>query len=227
MPGDSPALLAPERNRRCHFLPAMLVLLCLWVPERPAHGTTLEEMHFDALVDQAELVFEGLVIGRQSQQEGAGEISTYVTFRILEVIKGDYPGETIELKFMGGEVNGQVMEVSGMRQPRNGERGIYFVESTTENLINPLLGWSQGHFLVDQDSAGLQVLTPAGDPVLEVLSAAGVPAAIRRPPDLLDGAGITASGVVVDDRPGIRSRGLDPQKFKSRIRELMQPNPER
>ena len=104
-----------------------------------AGATTLIEMNIDDLAQSAEVIFEGEVIEVTSRTDNAGSISTFVTFLIHDVVKGDLTGTTIELKFLGGESEGRIVAVSGLQQPELGEVGIYFVESTTQDLIYVLL----------------------------------------------------------------------------------------
>jgi len=124
-----------------------------------AYGTTLISLSVNSLSEQAEFVFEGEVISVEAQRSGnRGLVNTYVTFRVIDILKGNAGATDIELKFLGGSLNGEVLEVNGSRLPRLGEHGIYFVESLSRDLINPLLGWSQGHYLI-KTVAGIESMT--------------------------------------------------------------------
>jgi len=117
-----------------------------------ATATSVQQLSFDQLVTQAELVFEGKVVDSQTQWNTAGtQIFTTVRFQISDVIVGDYSDDELELEFLGGTVGIDTMQVQAMRYPELGEHGVYFVESTGDKFVNPLLGWSQGHFKVRQD----------------------------------------------------------------------------
>lgn len=197
----------------------------------PVSATTLVGMAIDEVAAEAELVFEGEVIEHNVRREAAsGLIHTYVTFNVLDVIKGVSPGATLELRFTGGQFNGQIVEISGSSIPAAGEHGIYFVESTSENLLNPLLGWSQGHYLIVEEDGQQQMRTNSRQPVMEIQSAANVPMLIRRPKQLKSGSGDTASGVVTDRSPlsiqSIQSQQpqqqpLSADEFKARIRAMI------
>jgi hypothetical protein len=189
----------------------------------PAHATTLLGMDIDQVAGGAELVFEGRVIAVIPQEDTAGTISTYVTFEIVDVLKGDYDGATVELKFLGGTVNGRMTEVSGLRLPGLGEQGIYFVESLTTDMVNPLLGWSQGHYLIQTDEAGTRrVTTSERAPVVAVQPMAQVPAAIRKPQTLVQEDGAAAAGVATEESPLLIERALTVDEFKTRIRALLE-----
>ena len=103
-------------------------------------ATTILGMDIDEIANQAELIFEGEVLVRETRQNNnTGIINTYVTFQISDIVKGEFNGDSIELKFMGGTFQEQTVHVSGLTIPSEGEHGIYFVESLNLDLINPLL----------------------------------------------------------------------------------------
>ena len=90
------------------------------------------------------------------------------TFEIIAELKGDDDGELIELRYMGGLVGQLKLEVAEMDLPELGETGIYFVESTVNQQVNPLVGWGQGRFLIKVDSKTGQssVFNSQGIPVV-------------------------------------------------------------
>lgn len=158
---------------------------CLFVLTAPALATTVLQLSFPDVVDSAELIFEGYVSNVESVQTGPRSIHTKVTFDVITVIKGDYAQSKISLQFLGGEVDGRRLVVQGMQVPELGESGIFFVESLQEPLIHPLVGWSQGHFLLEADQRGASrvltadhtpvtglALVPAADPASETVTEA-------------------------------------------------------
>lgn len=202
----------------------LATLLCAFALLAPSwlSATTILGMDIDKVVADAEFVFEGVVINSETRQDGnSGIISTYVTFQIDDVIKGDYSGGSVELKFMGGVFNGQIVEVSGMRIPQMSEQGIYFVESMSRDLINPLIGWSQGHFIIVDDNGVRRISTAGNEPVLEVQAVSAIPAAIKKPLALAEGSTDSAAGVMTDSSPLMIQRALTVEEFKSRITDLL------
>ena len=199
-----------------------------------AYGTTLISLSVNSLSEQAEFVFEGEVISVEAQRSGnRGMVNTYVTFHVIDILKGDAGATDIELKFLGGSLNGEVLEVNGSRLPRLGEHGIYFVESLSRDLINPLLGWSQGHYLI-KTVAGIESMTtvdakpiiaisPAeadSDPQTSGVStgAASAQSRILSPLRIATDPNV-AEGIVAIDRDSIT--GLSPDDFKREIRALI------
>ncbi len=197
-----------------------LALFVLCAP-RLLMATTIAPMDIDELAAGAEFVFEGQVLEHNVQENAAGIIVTYVTFQVNDVVKGDYAEPFLELKFTGGKLGGEVVEVSGLRIPALDEQGIYFVESLTRDLINPLLGWSQGHFLVVNDNGERRVSTVTLQAVTDVQSYESVPSSLRRPRSYVDGNADSATGIVTNAMPFRFERALTVDEFKSRIRELL------
>ena len=197
------------------------VLMSYLLLVSPLWATTILGMNIDEVAQGAELIFEGEVVEHNVRENAAGMIVTYVTFRIEELIKGEYDEPLLELKFTGGRLGGQIMEISGLRIPSPNEEGIYFVESVNRNLVNPLLGWSQGHYLIYEESGERRVSTVNDRPDADVLSTRSVPIALRKPVSVIDGDTDPATGVVAsNDTPG-PDQALTTESFKAKIRALI------
>ncbi|MFN3163577.1 MAG: hypothetical protein ACE37N_08880 [Pseudohongiellaceae bacterium] len=202
----------------------MLIFLAT-LPYNGLYATSLFSLSIDEVAEDAELIFEGSVLSREARVDTAsGIIYTYVTFSVGEVIKGNYSGEQLELRFTGGEVNGEIVEVSGLTLPAAGEQGIYFVESLYRDLVNPLLGWSQGHYLIVEQDGEQQITTNDRQPITSIQPQAQVPATLRRPQRIIDGKHAAATGVVTSNAAALSvERPLTPAQFKARIRALLEP----
>lgn len=202
-----------------------VVLLCihLWLLQGSfVHATTLLGMDIDVVAADAELIFEGEVMQRESRLDQNSQlINTYITFRVIDVIKGDYSGDSLELKFMGGAFNGQMVEISGLVMPAEGEQGIYFVESLNTDMINPLLGWSQGHYLIVDDEGVRRMSTVDHLPVIDVQSVTAIPLTIRKPQTIIDGNADAAAGVMTEESALQIERALTVDEFKSRIETIL------
>lgn len=196
-------------------------MLALWLPAIGT-ATTILGMDIDEVANGAEFIFEGEVIQHETQLDsGTGMINTFVTFAVRDVIKGAYSAASVELKFSGGTHNGQVVQISGLKIPSVGEQGIYFVESTTRDLINPLLGWSQGHFLIVEEAGERRVSTLDNKPVTDVSPVANIPPSIKKPLALVDGNSDAAAGVVTDVSPLRIEQAMTVDSFKSRIQGII------
>lgn len=115
----------------------------------PAYSSTIAQIGTEDLVNRSELIFEGTVISVSTELNELGRIYTYVNFSVEDVLAGSITsGSMLLLRFTGGTVDGLELDL-GVRIPEVNERGIYFVERISPGLINPLLGWDQGHFIVN------------------------------------------------------------------------------
>lgn len=123
-----------------------------------AYSTELVTVSARQLVEQADLIFEGVVVNvayRSSDVIDKGDTPvphTFVTFRIENVYKGASPeNSTITLRFTGGPTgNGRILMIPGVPLFDTGERSILFVKHNTK-AICPLVGWKQGRFRIAED----------------------------------------------------------------------------
>jgi hypothetical protein len=105
--------------------------------------------------------------------------------------------------------------------PALGEQGIYFVESLSADMLNPLLGWSQGHYLIFDDNGERRVSTVDNRPVVDVQPVSNIPQTIKKPQALLEGDGDTATGVMTEASGLSIERAMSVDEFKSRIQALI------
>jgi hypothetical protein len=189
-----------------------IVLLTVAVFSAVAQATSVIEVTLEELLQNSAVVFEGQVSAVQVTVNGNRAIQTLVTFEISDVIKGDVQGKKITLGFMGGEIAGKKLSVSNMQIPALHERGIYFVESTARNQVQPLYGWSQGHLLLEEGADGTdRVFTRSGRPVRGVMHTQG-----GRSGKLSNGV---ARGLLLGDSGDVAA-ALDNRDFKRLLRAL-------
>ncbi len=119
----------------------LVVMALLFLPLL-AGASSIRRMDMDEIASRAELVFEGRVIARRVVHvPNSRTLRTEVTFEVDEVIKGNLDGDRVTLFFLGGVADGVALRVSDLLIPELGEQGIYFVESLSRPLVNPLVGW--------------------------------------------------------------------------------------
>jgi len=185
-------------------------IISAYVP--PGKATAVEQKTLLELVKGAELIFEGQVVASNVVPGADGAMPrTCVTFDISDVIVGSHPDRSLVLCFLGGEVNGQRTVVTDMHYPAVGEHGIYLVESTKQPMVNPLIGWDQGRFLVENDpvSGTPKMLTANRRPIQRIVAAAGEAAIV--------GPGATALGVVSGNGPDMTG-AMGREDFKTWLR---------
>ena len=155
----------PAIKQLAHIAAATLIVsaLCL---SASAHAASVVQMPFDDVVEQSEVAFEGRVVSRESRwNEARTSIVTHVTIEVVDTLKGT-TAQRVTLTFLGGEADGMRMDVSGLRVPNPGERGVYFLESTMNQQASPIIGWNQGQFLIQQSGSQAQIYTASGRPVV-------------------------------------------------------------
>ncbi|HIE55977.1 MAG TPA: hypothetical protein EYP90_12510 [Chromatiaceae bacterium] len=182
-----------------------------------ASASSIRHINLSELTSTAQLVFEGIVLEKRVLHEkGSRTIRTQVTFEVLEVLKGGFSGERLTLSFLGGRTSDLVLEVSDLRMPRVGERGIYFVESLERPLVNPLVGWHQGHYLIEEEAgrATPVVKTLQGRAVFDLVDD------MRGPGDTFVSRPGSARGVILE-QSGEQSRPMTPAEFKRRLLRMM------
>jgi hypothetical protein len=119
----------------------------------PLQASSILQIDAVQLASEAELVFEAEVVSTHSEHTPGSNIYTWVDFLVTDMILGDAEaGHVITLRFTGGVVGDLKLDI-GSDIPLQGERGIYFVEARDKSLANPLLGWSQGHFKINNDGS--------------------------------------------------------------------------
>ena len=132
----------------------LLLTFTVW---SAAQATTIQKFEFKEIVAISGLVIEGEVLSISHFTE-EDLIYTRVLIEIDDVLKGLDPGEYIELDFLGGKQDGKSVQIAGQDIPEKGERGFYFIEDLAMKSVNPLVGWSQGHFKIVTDAKGNQTL---------------------------------------------------------------------
>ena len=110
------------------------------------------------LTDRSALVFVGTVVERQVAVSDDGLFpSTYVTFDVEEVLKGE-ADRRLTLRFDGGPVGSHVVRISGVPEFEVGKRHLLFVAGADE-IACPLAGWERGKLdFVRHPRTGQEVL---------------------------------------------------------------------
>jgi hypothetical protein len=140
----------------------ILITFLILIGTAYANASSVRAMSLEELTEKSEVIFEGEVVSVLTTNNERGRIHTLIVFAVNNVVKGQYSENQLTLRFLGGNYQGK-------NYPKLGEKGIYFVESITRRLINPLLGWDQGRYLVEKDESGVErVLTANGQPITAV-----------------------------------------------------------
>jgi hypothetical protein len=91
----------------------------------------------------------------------------------------------------------------------------------SRDLINPLIGWSQGHFIIVDDNGTRRISTAGNQPVLDVEAVSSIPSSIKKPLSIVEGKTDIAAGVMTQTNSIMVERALTVEEFKSRITDLL------
>jgi len=177
-----------------------------------ADATTVERVTVSQMLGASDFVFHGTVEDiRVLRVTSAEDIVTRVRFRVHDVIKGRIRPAVVQLDFAGGTFAGLTISYAEQRVPILGEEGIYFVESLSQRMLNPLYGWSQGHFTVRYEDKQPVVYTADLRRVYDVQ-----PGMLPRP-EFSEG---TASGIMTDKAFHLQLP-MTLTSFKAKLRSML------
>lgn len=123
-------------------------------------ATTLVPMDLDQLIAASDAIVVGTVSEALVDAGPSGEIYTFIVVRELELVRGDYEGDALILRSLGGETPEASVQVIGAPVLEAGDRVILFVEGNGEMIV-PFVGLSQGVLWAEE--IGLGVESPLRD----------------------------------------------------------------
>jgi hypothetical protein len=174
-------------------------------------AATVRHIGTNELVSGSQVIVHGRIVEKWSEAgPTSGTIVTRVVLQITEVIKGADADSTIVLTFLGGTLGDLRQHIDGSNVPDLGEEGIYFLEDPSRFLINPIYGWTQGHFTVTEDR---HVRTYAGKSVYGLRA--------KYAPEPLEFSHHHASGVETEADTK-EQEALDVAEFKSLVRAMVE-----
>ncbi|MBK8975415.1 MAG: hypothetical protein IPM29_05780 [Planctomycetes bacterium] len=124
----------------------------------PTPPTTVPPLFYSEIVAKADCIVTCTVVSSESRYEnGRATIRTYVQLGNLTFHKGD-PRSSLTLRFDGGRIGDDHLQVPGMPQLQVGHRYFLYIDGTAHpEKVSPIVGFYQGAFeIVDRD--GREVL---------------------------------------------------------------------
>jgi len=138
-----------------------LVGLLVFFPD-VVRATTVRSPSFSEMVQDADAILQGEVVKVSVYTEdyrGRPVIRTKVSLRIEASMGKAVKGEHLDLRFLGGEMNGRALRVDGMPKFHQGERVVLFVKGNNRTVC-PLVGWNYGRFEIHRDAgSGIDYIT--------------------------------------------------------------------
>jgi hypothetical protein len=187
-----------------HLALLSLTTLLAFASSTVLHATTVIAPAFNELVAESEVIARVTVTAVRPAWVDTPEgriIKTFVTFRVVRALKGT-PAAELTLPFLGGELDGQSMRVSGMPRFTVGQTDIVFISDTRGVQFSPLVGLMHGRYRVQTDAATARdyIARDDGAP-LESEADVQLPQAANSPANRLKSV----------------ARALSPADFESRI----------
>lgn len=193
-----------------YFTKSLFSLLVLTFPVITS-ASSIKQLDIAELLTQSEIVFEGQVIKQNSRWNATKtDILTDITFRIDDVVIGSYSNTELTLSFVGGTIDQTTVTIEGSKMPSLNESGVYFVSSTSRQLVNPIAGWAQGHFLTKRDESGTMRMMTQNEALITELN-------LNQPKTKYISDGV-ATGVI-QSKSGTISKAMALSDFKSLLRE--------
>lgn len=141
--------------RFCRLALLALTSFLALAPSTALHATTVIAPAFNELVAESELIARVEVTAVRAAWVTTPQgrvIKTFVTFRVLRALKGTAAAE-LTLPFLGGELDGETLRVSGMPRFSVGQKDIVFISDTRGVQFSPLVGLMHGRYRVRTDAA--------------------------------------------------------------------------
>jgi hypothetical protein len=141
------------RHARFH-----LAAFLLWSLAPPAHASSVVPLGFDEIVGEARSIVRAQVVEVRAVRGPAGRIDTLVTFRVERVLKGPADRALATLRFAGGAIGDESMEVAGMPRFAAGDRDLLCL-GDEDGVLSPVVGLMQGRFRVVRGLDGVDRVT--------------------------------------------------------------------
>ena len=126
----------------------LLLILCSFIAASSV-GAVMVKRDLEDLTRESDLIVIGNVVSMDSQQGEKGRISTYVSIKVEEYVKGKPREAEIVIVIPGGTVGELSMWVSEAATFTLNERNLLFLDHLRDNLYQ-LVGGAQGKLTVEK-----------------------------------------------------------------------------
>lgn len=135
----------------------LFAYLLSFVIALPGHAMSVLPLYLDEIVNDAAIAFQGKSLESHSERDSqTGSIVTYSTFEVQEVLKGDV-GATHTIKQIGGKLEGETHQTTGVPTFTVGESYILFLYGVSASGFSSPVGLDQGKFNIIPASKGFHV----------------------------------------------------------------------
>lgn len=137
----------------------VIYMLAMWAPSQ-AGATTVLPVSLQKMSAAAATIFYGRVVANETRQDPAsGQVATFTTFEVIDVIKGN-PGSIHTIKQIGGQLPGsnRRLVIRGVPRFQQAEEYVVFLPKPSNLGFCSPIGLSQGKFDV-RDQNGSKVVS--------------------------------------------------------------------
>jgi hypothetical protein len=140
------------------YISLLAAPLILWSLAPPAQASSVVPLGFSDIVGEAQSIVRAEVVEVRAARASNGRIETLVTFRVERILKGSPDRALVMLRFLGGAIGDESMEVSGMPRFAIGDRDVLCL-GDEGGTISPIVGLMQGRFRVTRSADGEERVT--------------------------------------------------------------------
>jgi hypothetical protein len=147
----------------------------------PATATIVRALSIEQLTATADVIAEGRVTAQSSSwNDEKTRIYTVTTLAVLTAHKGPVkPGETLQIRQIGGTVDGLTQSIVGNAKLSVGEEMLVFLDRDEDRGLHYVVGMAQGKFSIDRASPTPRLDRPLQN--LSTLDAKGSPVPLVTP----------------------------------------------
>lgn len=202
------------RTHSSRLVAAALLLIGLALLVVPAEASLIVPMADDDLIVGADVIVLGRVSRIESHRDVTGDITTYVTVAIDEVLKGALPGREVTIRELGGQVGDRTAWMFASPHYEVGERALLFMDQWPDGELRTYQ-FFMGKFTIVTDPATGDVVAARGLPrhVRVLAPPSGAPPAAARSASVSHG--------LADFTQRIREKAGDPRPPMARVRPAM------
>ena len=133
------------------------------VGESVVRATTFVSMPFPDLIKGAPTIVHGIIGSSQPEwvrgANGSKRIFTFYAFQLEETFKGNVKGGSIQIRELGGEIDGVGMRISGSAEFSPGEDVVVFLGAENDDGSYDVRGLSSGKLNLERWPDGRECLS--------------------------------------------------------------------
>ncbi len=129
----------------------VLSILTLLLLAGTAQATIVKSLNLEQMTKAADVIVVGEVLARTSAwNEEKTRIYTVTRIRVAEALKGSSGGDEIEVRQIGGTVDGLTQSIVGNAKLKEGEEVVLFLDQDERLPYHYVVGMAQGKFSIDR-----------------------------------------------------------------------------